>query len=103
MNKKEDKIPEGIYCHRRINEPCPYWDVRKFHLWDTFWVIKREGKFAYKMYDAKNIFQLIYKIYKTEAKHGVYKCKYMKYKDTYQGESLLWDMVKECSVKDDIS
>ena len=35
--------------------------------------------------------------------HGknIYYCKYLKMVDVYQGETLLWDMCKECGINDD--
>ena len=115
MSRREDKIPAGIYCHGKLiptddgkscqcENFCPYWDVRKFHWWDMTWVIWRYRDILRELknvYEAKSYWQLFKMIYKEEKEHGVYKCKYMHYKDTYQGESLLWDAVKECKVKED--
>lgn len=37
---------------------------------------------------------------KDEYGNNKYYCKYLKLKDTYQGDTLLWDMCKECGVND---
>lgn len=39
--------------------------------------------------------------YKDCHDNPIYYCKYLKMADTYQRESLLWDMCKECGVNDD--
>ena len=30
----------------------------------------------------------------------IYYCKYLRFADTYQGETLLWDAVKECGINE---
>lgn len=115
QNRKEDKIPDGPYCHgeliprkdglgyERLN-PCPYWKWRELHWWDMIWILWRERdilKVLKPLYNAKTYWQLFKKLYKEEKEHGVFICKYLHYKDTYQGESLLWDECKECQIKDD--
>lgn len=100
--KKIAKIPtDTTYCSN-----CPYWKTRKEYIIDVLWIYKTERKiFLYKemlnIYKAKNIFQVLKNIYKQNKGHGIYYCKYLHYKDIYQGESLLWDQCKECGIGED--
>lgn len=107
MKKDINKIPKNtIYCHGNITDSCPYWKSRKFYLIDMIWYFKRCLKELsltswFEIYGVKNKFQLFWALYKQEKKYGVYKCTYLKYKDTYQGESFLWDQCKECGIEED--
>lgn len=114
--KDKRKIPKGPYCHGKLirengilREPfaCPYWKHKKFYLKDVIWVIKTNlKKMSLKeledIYNSKNVFLLFFKIYKCEKKYGKYICTYCNLKDTYQGNTLLWDECKECGIDDEI-
>lgn len=112
MIKKEEaikKIPKDtIYCYsfnkKGRMEVCPYWKWRKLYWWDMIWILWRERdilKALKPLYNTETYWQLFKKLYKEEKEQGVFICKYLHYKDTYQGESLLWDMCKECGINDE--
>ena len=112
---KQSKIPDGPYCHGKLIQrddglgcdkinPCPYWKNRKFHWWDLIWFLWRKRGYLniYKgLYGADTYWDMLKKMHERENKYGVYVCKYIHYRDTYQGESLLWDECKSCGIKDD--
>lgn len=107
MKKNKEIIPQHTpYCHDNKLNPCPYWKWRNFHILDVIWVYKHlrekfELKEIYDIYEVKNKFQLFRKIYKAEHNLGCFVCNYLGVKDTYQGDTLLWDMCKECDEGDD--
>lgn len=39
--------------------------------------------------------------YKDSTGHKVVYCKYLKLADIYQGDTLLWDLCKECGISDE--
>ena len=54
-----------------------------------------------KIYNCKTLLGVAGAIYRTEKHNGVYKCTYCHYRDTYQGDSLLWDDIKICGVNEE--
>ena len=107
MKKNKELIPKNTpYCHDNEMKPCPYWGRRKFHIWDVISIYKglRERfdiKTILDIYGVKNKLQLLKEIYKQDNHYGIFYCKYLGIKDTYQGDTLLWDMCKECGEGED--
>lgn len=107
MKKNKELIPKNTpYCHNNKMEECPYWKCRNFHIWDVFPVYQGlreqfDTKTILDIYDVKNKLQLWIKIYKQNHDSGMFCCKYLGIKDTYQGSTLLWDMCKECDEGED--
>lgn len=115
MTKSKEKIPKGMYCYTKlipfdngmgcyVDGRCPYSKVRNFHWWDIPWVMWRNReiwKELKKIYNCKTLLGVAGAIYRTEKHNGVYKCTYCHYRDTYQGDSLLWDDIKICGVNEE--
>lgn len=107
MKKNKELIPKNTpYCHNNKMEACSYWKCRNFHIWDVIPVYQglREQfdiKTILDIYDVKNKLQLWIKIYKQNRDSGIFCCKYLGIKDTYQGSTLLWNMYKECDEGED--
>jgi len=99
MKKDKRKIPKGFYCYRYKRKkliPCPYWSIRKgkpkqkngycAYLGKGDWDINKEKKWRTVYYDKNG--KKVYSKLQSAIEIGI-------------PMSLLWDMVKECNIKED--
>lgn len=99
MYKDKNKIPKGLYCYSRDKngkiQPCPYWSSRND---------KSEQENGYCAFLEKGDWDLNLEaeVEQINPKTGERTIISMKGEETPIPMSLLWDMVKECGINDDI-
>lgn len=104
MKKNKELISKNIsYCNDKMKA---YLKSGKFHIWYVIPIYKNlrsyfDIKTLLDIYGVKNKLQLWIKIYKQNRDSGIFCCKCLGIKDTYQGTTLLWDMCKECDEGED--
>ena len=86
--KDEKLIPNGIYCYG-----CPYYKYI-----ETIQLFKNNGEICPSRNECK---EECGTTDSTSCTIKIIRCEYMDYTD-YTEDTLLWDMVKECGVNDEI-